>query len=47
MLAEMGGTCGTCRVEGKGLQGFWWGNLMETDHCTDVGVDGRIPKKKT
>jgi len=22
--------------------GFWWGNLMETDHLEDLGVDGAI-----
>jgi hypothetical protein len=22
--------------------GVWWGNLMETDHFEDPGVDGRI-----
>jgi hypothetical protein len=22
--------------------GFWWGNLRETDHLGDPGVDGRI-----
>jgi len=22
--------------------GFWWGNLRETDHLKDPGVDGRI-----
>jgi len=22
--------------------GFWWGNLKETDHLEDRGVDGRI-----
>ena len=24
---------------------YWWGNLKEKDHWTDVGVDGRVPKK--
>jgi len=22
--------------------GFWWGNLRETDHLDDPGIDGRI-----
>ena len=22
--------------------GFWWGNLRDTDHLEDPGVDGRI-----
>jgi len=22
--------------------GFWWGNLRESDHLEDLGVDGRI-----
>jgi hypothetical protein len=22
--------------------GFWWGNLMERDHCEDPGLDVRI-----
>jgi hypothetical protein len=22
--------------------GFWWVNLLERDHCGDIGVDGRI-----
>jgi hypothetical protein len=21
---------------------FWWGNLRETDHLKDPGIDGRI-----
>jgi len=24
---------------------FWWGNLRETDHFKDPGVDGRITLK--
>jgi len=22
--------------------GFWWGNLRESDHLEDPGIDGRI-----
>jgi hypothetical protein len=22
--------------------GFWWGDLMGTDHLEDTGVDGRM-----
>jgi hypothetical protein len=31
-------------VGGKGgvHTGFWWGNLRESDHLEDIGVDGRI-----
>ena len=28
--------------EGRGVTGFWWGNLRERDHCGDQDVDGRI-----
>ena len=28
--------------EGRGLYGFWWGNLKERNHLGDPGVDGRI-----
>jgi hypothetical protein len=27
---------------GKLYIGFWWGNLRERDHMTDLGVDGRV-----
>jgi hypothetical protein len=27
---------------GEACTGFWWGNLRETDHWEDPGVDGRI-----
>jgi hypothetical protein len=25
---------------------FWWGNLRERDHLEDLGVDGRIFRKR-
>ena len=33
-----------CMGGGRGVAytGFWWGNLRETDHLGDPGVDGRI-----
>jgi hypothetical protein len=27
------------------ITSYWWGNLKETGHWKDVGVDGRIQKK--
>jgi hypothetical protein len=31
-------------MEGRGevYAGFWWGNLRESGHLEDPGVDGRI-----
>jgi len=29
-------------VIAEAYTGFWWGNLRETDHLGDPGVDGRI-----
>jgi hypothetical protein len=29
-------------AEGKGVLGFWLGNLRERDHWGDPGVDGSI-----
>ena len=37
---EMGGACSTYGEEA--YTGFWWGNLRESDHLEDPGVDGRI-----
>jgi hypothetical protein len=37
--------CGACSAYGRGkrhVSGFWWGNLRETDHRGDPGVDERI-----
>jgi hypothetical protein len=31
--------CGTYG-EGEVRTGFWWENLRERDHVTDLGVDG-------
>jgi len=28
--------------ERRGVYRFWWGNLKETDHLGDPGVNGRI-----
>jgi hypothetical protein len=36
----MGGACSSYGEEG--YTGFWWGNLRESDHLEDPGVDGRI-----
>jgi hypothetical protein len=27
--------------EGRGVTGFWWGNLRERDQWEDQGIDGR------
>jgi len=29
-------------VREEACTGFWWGNLKETDHFEDPGVDGRM-----
>jgi len=40
IIKEMGGACSTCG--GEAYTGFWWGNMSETDHLEDPGIDGRI-----
>jgi len=32
---------GHVRGRGEVYAGFWWGNLRETDHMEDTGVDGK------
>jgi hypothetical protein len=27
---------------GEANKGFWWGDLMETDHLEDLSLDGRV-----
>jgi len=27
---------------GEACRWFWWGNLRDTDHLEDPGVDGRV-----
>jgi hypothetical protein len=39
---EMGGAYGMCEGEERHIQDFGWGDLMESDHLEDPGVDGRI-----
>ena len=29
-------------MRGEAYTGFWWGNLSESDHLGDKGVDGRL-----
>jgi hypothetical protein len=38
----MGGVCSRHREKRRG---FWWGNMRETDHLEDPGVDGRIQRR--
>jgi len=35
----MGRVCSTHGGRGAMYKGFWWGNLRETDHLEDQGVD--------
>jgi hypothetical protein len=37
----MGGAYSTYGEEEKRME-FWWGNMRETDHLGDPGLDGRI-----
>jgi hypothetical protein len=36
------GWAGSTYGESRVYTGFWWGNLMESDHLEDPGVDWRI-----
>jgi hypothetical protein len=48
MKKEMGGACSTYGGgRGEAYTGFCWGNLRETDHLADPGIDGRIILKST
>jgi hypothetical protein len=38
----MGGACSAYGKGGRHVTGFWWGNLRDTNHWGDPGVDGRI-----
>jgi len=38
----MDGACSMCRAQETCIQGFGRGNLTETDHLEDPGVDARI-----
>jgi len=40
----MGGACSTYVGRGEVYIGFWWGNLWESEHLENPGVDGRIMK---
>jgi hypothetical protein len=39
---EIGGACSGYGGEERRIQGFGGGNLRESDHLGDPGVDGRI-----
>jgi len=34
--------CSLYGGEESRVQGFWWGNLRETDHWRDLGLKGKI-----
>ena len=43
---EMGGACSTYGEREWRIKGFSWGNMRESEHLEDPGVDGRIILKR-
>jgi len=42
---DMAAACDANGGRGDVPTGFWWGNLRETVHFADLGIDGTIPKR--